>query len=326
MVRASVAEVAIAFQSAKGAAAAASTHRFSIVDGLPSPVAVPVAVPDVRTTRIAGGAYVPTPHAEGDVKAIARPRMIGALLYGALGAKSVSGASDPWTHTITLGATLPWVTVWRSFAGLLDERFVDSRISKLVIESRHGQVVHVTFGILSGSPRYRTAAETTATLETTQHFEHVHATGALLLEGVAIRSIDEWTLTITPGLVMEKTLAGPVPRMSGVGQISLTAAYKPADAAFYRRAVYGATSPANDALAVSTPLVLAGSPVGVQFTLTAAASPERSLRIAIPQVTLDPLSLQPANAPVRTALVLNAYAPAAGSPITATLKNGVSSY
>lgn len=328
MVSASIAEVALAIQTAKGSAAATSTQRFNVLDGSPSPSTEPQAEPDVRTTRIAGAAWIPAAYGQGDVRAVVRPKMIGALLYGALGSKSVSGAGDPYTHVFTLGATLPYLTVWRHFGGILNERFVDSRISRLVISSRNGRTVDTTVGIIAGSPRYRTAQETTAALEELQAFVHWHGSGALLVEGVAVRSIDEWTLTISPGVIVEQTLAGPVPRMSGVAQISLTVGYKPADAAFYRRVAYGSASPANDALATSVPLVLAGSPVGVQFTLTAATGPTRSLRIAIPQVVLDLPSLTP-NGGGRVAestLSLTAYAPAAGSPITATLTNGVASY
>jgi hypothetical protein len=319
-------EIALAIQSAKGSAAASSAFRFNVVSGMPEAIVEPVAVPDVRTTRIAGGAYVPTPQGGGESTALCRPRMVGALLYGVLGAKAVSGSSDPWTHTITLGSLLPWLTVWRSIGGILNERFVDARITGLTISSRAQQIVTVSFTIASGSPRFRTSQETTATLEETQHFEHDHATAALLVEGTAFRSIDEWTLQITPGIVMESTLAGWVPRMSGVSKITLTAAYRPADASLLLRAAYGSASPSNDAAATTTPLVLAGSPVGVQFTLTAATGPERSLRIAIPQVVLAPPKLQPAPGSLRTLLTMEAYAPAAGSPITATLKNNLSAY
>ena len=326
---ASIGEIAIAIQSAKGSAAASSSFRFPITGPLPTAMKDPVPETTVQTKRIPAGAWTPAAHGAGALAALARPRMIGALLYGALGAKSVSGASDPWTHTLTQGATLPWLTIWRHYAGILNERFVDARISKLTLSSRSGQPVSVVAEILAGSPRYRTAQETTATLEQTQGFEHRHGTAALLFEGAALRSISDWTLTIANGLVIEQTLAGPVPRMNGLAQISLSVAYRPADAALWRRVVYGSTSPANDALASTTPLELGGSPAGVQFTLTVATSPERSLRVAIPRLTVDVPTVQ-ANlrgGPVRDTIELTALDPGgATSPITVTLKNGQSSY
>ena len=322
----SIAEIALAIQSAKGTAAASSTFRMPVVAGQPEVVSAVQAGPGVRSTRIAGDPWRPVPYGAGDVTCVLRPRAIGALLYAALGAKAVSGASDPWTHTITLGATLPWLTVWRHLAGGLNERFVDCRLSKLTISSQHGSPVQVTFGIVSGSPRYRTTQETTATLETTQHFEHVHGSAALLLEGTAYRTIESWVLSIDTGVGIEQTIGGPVARQQGRARIGLQATYRPADAALWRRVVYGSASPANDAVAVSTPLELAGSPAGVQFTLTAALGPERSLRIAIPRVTVDPMAMQPNTRGdvLRNTIALQAFATT--TPITATLKNGVSAY
>lgn len=323
---ASVAEIALAIQTAKGSAAAASTFRFPVMAGLPEDVRPTNTANEQRSTRMGGEPWSMTPYAAGGSTIAMRPRAIGALLYGVLGAKAVSGASDPWTHTLTLGSALPYLTVWRSFAGGLNERFVDARLSKLAIESRAGEVVKATFELLSGSPRYRTAQETTATLETTQHFEHVHGAAALLLENVAYRSIDEWSLSIDSGLAIEETLAGPQAKLNGPAQILVTARVRPADAALWRRAVYGSASPANDAAAVSTPLELAGSPAGVRFTLTAATGPERSLRIDVPRVVLEPMPMQPdaQGGAVRNTLQMRAYPTT--TPITATLKNGVSAY
>jgi len=76
-----------------------------------------------------------------------------ALLTWALGADAVSGASDPWTHTITLADNLPYLTVEAGFfedltasptiSGLID-RVTDCKIGSLQIDAETGKPVLLT--------------------------------------------------------------------------------------------------------------------------------------------------------------------------------------
>lgn len=322
-------EIAIALQSARGTAATVSTQRsFTVSDGF-EPTFGLNENPELRTGRIGGAPWRNATGGAGDVVAIVRPKMIGLLLYAALGAKSVSGASDPWTHTFTLAASLPWVTVWRHFAEISDVRYMDARISKLVIASRSGAPVTAYVSLVAASAAYRTAKETTAAVETADNFEHRHGASALLVEGSSFSTIGDWVLTIESGVALEQSLSGPMPRLNGLAKISMTFGHVVTDAALWNRMIFGSASPSNLAAPSTGPLTLAGSPVGIQFKLTEQASPERSLQIALPQLALGPIEgWQPAlgAGPVNLRTTLLAYAPAAGSPITATLKNSQSSY
>jgi Phage tail tube protein len=324
------AELAFAFQSAKGVVAASSSERMFVFGGtLPGPVKALRADPNVSTTRIALGPVHETIQAAGSPRFQVRPESIGALLYAVLGAKAVAGASDPWTHTITLGASLPYLTVWRHAAGVLNERLMDCRVASLTLEGRAGAPLTGTVGILGGTAVYRTAQETTAAAETADPLLFRHGAGALRLEGAAVSSISAFTLAIAAGVAIVETLAGPVPMLSGPAVITLQAEQELVDAALWNRLVYGSATPANLAVPTLTALELAGSPAGIEFTFTEQAAPERSLRLALPRVAVAPpdgFEPSPAWAKPRLRATYQAFKPAAGSPITATLKNALSTY
>lgn len=329
MTSANEAEIAIALQSARGTPAGASTQRSNVARGLPDPLFALNANPEVRAARIGGRPWIPA-GAGGvgnDFELVIRPKIAGLLLYAALGAKAVSGASDPWTHTFTLANTVPWLTVWRHFGGITDERLTDCKISKLVISGRNGGLVTMSASIVGASTAFRTAQETAVAVESADPFFYRYGAGALLVEGVAFSAISGWTLTIDTGIRLEQGLGGPMPRMAGLATISLTIDHIVSDGALWKRMLYGSSSPSNLAAPAAVPLTLAGSPVGVQFTLTASAS--RSLRIALPQVALGPIfghDPTMSYGPIRQQTGLLAYAPASGSPITATLLNSQSAY
>jgi len=331
MASAGIAELAFAIQTAKGSPAAASTRRIYLSGGsLPSAKKATSTENYVRSTRIAGEAFTGSVPATGAPEAFVRPGMIGAILYAVLGAKAVSGASDPWTHTFTMGASLPYLTFWRHFAGLFNERISDARLSRVTLSGRSGQPLRVLFEILSGVPVHRTAQETSVTVETSDTFFMHHGSGALKIEGTAISSISAFTLTIDAAVALVETLAGPVPLLAGRSSIRMQVDQAIVDASLWNRLIFGSSSPSNLAAPVLTPLELAGSPAGFEFTFTEQASPERSLKLAIPRVILAEMPDTPPSTAydlARMQPVYEAIAPAGGvSPLTATLKNAVSAY
>lgn len=323
-------ELAFAFQSARGTPAPSSTERVYLVGGtMPAPQKEPAAEPYTSTSRISLAPYVDSIRPSGSPLMLVRPESIGALLYAVLGAKAVAGASDPWTHTLTLGASLPYMTFWRSSPGSLNERISDARLARLTLSGASGAPLQAALDIIGGSVAYRTAKEASAALESNDALLHRHGAGALRVEGVAVASISAWQLTIDAAVAMVETLAGPVPMLNGRASIILQAEQALVDASLWNRLMYGSASPANLAAATITPLELAGSPAGVEFTFTEQASPERSLRLAMPRVALlrpsgfDP---HPDYRPDRMVALYQAFKPASGSPLTATLKNAVSAY
>lgn len=326
-----VAEVAFAIQSAKGTPAATSTERVYLVAGeIPAAPKVTQPRSSTTTTRIAPAGYVSSIRPGGSFRMIVRPESIGALLYAVLGAKAVAGASDPRTHTFTLATSIPWLTVWRHVGGFLNERLADVRIARLVLSGEAGKPLQATVDLLGGSLAYRTAQETAVVVETSDAMLFHHGAGALRVEGVAVSSIDRFTLTIDAGVRVVETLAGPLPFLDGKAKITAELDQALVDAALYNRLVYGSATPANLAAPTLTPLELAGAPAGLELTFTEQATPERSLRLAVPRVLLLPiggLEARPGWGPQRQRLDLEAVAPAGGvSPLTATLKNALAAY
>lgn len=326
-----IAELAFAIQSAKGTPASAATRRIYLSGGsLPAPSKIAVADTAVTTTRIPRDPIVARVPVAGAPEAFARPGMLGALLYAALGAKSVSGASDPFTHVFTMGASLPYLTLWRHYAGILNERMSDVRISRLTISGRSGDPLRVSFAVESGIIGYRTAQETAVAAETADTFLMANGHGALRIEGVAVTSISAFSLTIIPNVTLVDTLTGPTPMLSGRSSIVVQADQQLVDATLWNRMVYAASSPANLAGPSLVPLELAGSPAGIEFVFTEQATPERSIKLALPRVavsTIEGMNPNTGYAMARMSPTYEAFAPAGGvSPLTATLKNSIASY
>lgn len=330
MANPNAAELAFAIQSAKGSPSASSTERIYLVGGAqPSPGKVAYPSNSVATTRISEGPIVDSIRPAGSPEFIVRPESIGALLYAVLGAKSVTGAADPWTHTFTLGTSLPYMTFWRHSAGVLNERLSDTRVARLVLSGGSGQPLRGVVDVVGGAAHSRSAQETTAVAEAPDPLLFRHGAGALKIEGTAVSSISNFTLTVNAGVAVVETLAGPMPFLSGLASITLDAEQALVDASLWNRLLYGSASPANLTAATITPLELAGSPAGIEFTFTEQAAPERSLRLALPRVAvLQPTGFDPdpTYGTGRMGVTYQAFKPASGSPLTATLKNAVSAY
>jgi hypothetical protein len=325
MINRGAGEIALALQTARGSVASVSTQRSNVVSNDLDPTFGLNPNPEVRVGRIAGTPWRSATGGEGQFTIAVRPKIIGLLLYAALGSKSVSGASDPWTHTFTLGSTIPWLTAWRHYAGIENDRFMDARLTSLTITSTSKGLVTAQASLVAATAAYRTAQETTAAVESADLFEHRHGASALLVEGTSFSPIDAWSLTIRTGVALEQSLAGPMPRMTGLASIAMVIHHTVPDMALWRRMIYGSSSPSNLAAPATAPLVLAGSPVGVQFTLTEQTGPTRSLRIALPSVALGPidgLEPIPSYGPAEATTSLLAY----GTTMTATLLNSQSAY
>lgn len=326
----SIAELAFAIQSAKGSAAAASAFRIRLSGGFTiQPDKPATRSGGVSTGRVALSGYVPSVRARGEPESYLRPTFVGALLYAVLGAKAVSGSSDPWTHTFTVANTQPWLTFWRQSGGVIFERFVDCKVTQLRLSSKAGEPVRVAFTVLGIDSRYRTTAETTVSVETGPAFLHRHAQGALLVEGAAVAEIDDLDVVIDSGTTVRDTLAAYDMKDGPRATITARVAQRLVSAALWNRLNYGSASPANDAVATTGVLELGGSPAGLRFTWTLQAAPARSLQIDVPRVMVaDYGGQQPSvrATPMRQEIAYEALKPASGSALTAILKNARSAY
>lgn len=330
MVAANIANVAWAIQGSKGSPASSSTHRIYLAGGdQPHSETVKEDFEETTGGQMRSDSYISQVSVAGAPEMFVMSDMIGSLLYAVLGAKAVSGASDPYTHTFTASTSLPYLTFWRMLANSLFEKFADCKVVGLRIHGESGKPLRVTPRILGLSPSFLTAAEATATIEITNRFLHYDGSGALLVEGSAISSISSFDIDIDRGGALQPgDSLTPFDVTESLFGITVTTDQLVSDMALWNRMHYGSASPSNAAVPTSAPLELAGSPAGLEWTWTRVAS-TRTLKIAIPRVQVEPFDQQPTTGadPLRRQVTYKAFAPSGGgSPLTATLKNGKSSY
>lgn len=323
-----IANLRFAIQSAQGTPEATSDYGLYLAGGT-QVGAMRTDEPFEETTgaRMKADRYASEVHAEGAPEFYVVPNAIGALLYGALGAKSVTGAGDPYTHVFTPATSRPWFTFWRNLGDLIYEESSDCKIDQLVISGESGKPLRVTANVHGLRPRHQTAAETTATIETTNRFLFYDGDGALDLEGSAVASIRAFTLTISNnGELIPGDSLIPIDISEGELTVSLQITKLLLAASLRNRLYYGGASPSNDAEAVATVLELGGTP-SVDFTFTRVAA-SRSLQIELPRLALQPFELQPGtgNSPLTESLTFEALQPSGDDAITATLLNGQASY
>lgn len=129
-----LAALGVAKQSAFGTPAANPTYLMGVRGGTPAKVDID-QTPEDRTSMDYRGVSEMNRNAvvhgvESSIRAHAAS--IGLLLYGALGAIASSGAG-PYTHVITPGMALPYLTFWGLFGGNTIERVQDCLIDRLEI-------------------------------------------------------------------------------------------------------------------------------------------------------------------------------------------------
>lgn len=162
-----IAFVGISKQTAKGAAAAAATYGLGVRGGSTLMVdlqqendaitfASRVSAYDNRLSVTPGAA----------IQTRAWPRSIGLLLYGALGSINTTGAG-PYTHTITPGSSLPYLT----FFSQLDTEYhkiADCKVNTLTIGWSERAPVEVDFDLLGITATLYTSSYTTTNDENGQ--------------------------------------------------------------------------------------------------------------------------------------------------------------
>jgi Phage tail tube protein len=130
--------IAIAKQTAKGAAATTPTHKYQLA-------AAPTLYPTKTRERLEstdsgrdmGLSYTQRISVEGDFAVYLYPDGAGPLLYSTMGAVAHSGTTT-FTHTITPANDLPWYTIWRMVGANIFEKFTDCKIGQVQIEGEAG--------------------------------------------------------------------------------------------------------------------------------------------------------------------------------------------
>lgn len=174
----------IGVQTAKGTPAASPTVR-AFFAAAPS---IQPYITDARYTmtdgsRDAGDPYVSQMGVQGDIPVYAHPDLMAILWHAVLGANADSGASDPFTHTATPANDLPYVTIWRSIAGVIFEKYTDCKVDTLTIDGQAGQPLVVTLGIKGITSTF--GSNETGNPTTTSPYLYMHGAGLLKVDTVA---------------------------------------------------------------------------------------------------------------------------------------------
>ncbi len=325
-----IGNIRFAFQSAQGTAAMASVYGARLAGGsMVGPMRTDETFEETTGAQMREARYVSEVHAAGAPEMYVPPNAAAGLLYGVLGAVDTTGAADPWSHAITAATTRPWMTWWRSLGGLLFGKSTDCKVDQLVISGEANKPLRMTATVQGLDPRHATAEEATAAIEIANRVIYYDGNGTLDLEGVAVPCMRSFTLTISRnGEMIPGDGIGPCDITEGEFTIALSAVKLFSTASLYNRVMFGSATPADNAAVTTSILELGGA--GVDFTFTrvgAAPGPERSLRLVLPRMVVDPFEPQPGtgNSPLLENLTMNALQPAGGvSPITATVLNGLS--
>jgi hypothetical protein len=333
MVAGNVADIALGIQAAKGTPSIISSVRSFLMDGGIIPIRETKDVEETSGGRLRNTAFVAATRGEGSPKFAARPGMLGMLLYGAFGAKAVTGAGDPWTHTFTLALTQPYLTAWRSLNGLF-ERFTDCKITSLNFESTSGGILAVTAGIVGLAPAFKSAIEPTGAAETTEPFLHMDGKGQFLVETVPIASVAATRLNFGTGVsvIYGDSIVGDQ-ATEGMQEAVIELEQTISNYAEWNRFHYGTTTPADNAAPTPGIIELAASGVDIKYSKRQAsgadAVPARSLQFTATRLQILAIDGQDSNNngdPVKRTVRYKVYAPASGSGLTAILKNGVTAY
>jgi hypothetical protein len=176
-----------AVQTAKGVYPAAPTHFFQVTEGglggKPNVDALNVADGGMWSPTIKRIGYVET---GGQPTLTAQPSGIGLILYAAFGAKSVSGAGDPYTHLFTPATAMsgfPYLTFWQKF----DTKWVqfrDCQVAGLEIEcSVDNKFMRLKPTIIGMQPEKVIAAPGAPATEETDVIHWVDAAGYWCIDG-----------------------------------------------------------------------------------------------------------------------------------------------
>lgn len=324
--------VRFAIQTAEGTPATASAFGLRMAGG---------SMPQVRATdqvyREADGVQAPSSMfraeswSEGAPEFHVYPRSVAALLYLALGGYAVAGAGDPYTHTITPADEPPFATIWTNKGGLYHDQHDDMRISQLVIRGSAGGLLTVAVTWVGKKGTYDSAEETTVTPEVTQVFRYYDGRAALKVEGTAVATMREYTLTINRNVSRQGgDDLHPVSLDMGALDVTCQATMKVTSAALRNRILYGGATPSNGAVVVKDVLEAAGSPAGLQFVHTRVADapgPGRSLSLAVPLVAVIPFEVPITTEPGQLYIPITFQGlKGAGQIITAVVKNNVATY
>lgn len=326
----------IAKQTAEESVAANAEFQIPIYSGIINPVEARGEHEATDTLDYRRGDYKQSAAVEGSVVVPSLPSSIGRLVQAHLGTDTISGAADPYLHTITKAATPPWVTAWvarPTVAGGYEwDRFEDCFIKALEFQIANGMVVKAQAEFLGKKAKTNVSAPTITTtevLDSTGPWHHMAgATLDLDLDATPgasqVRNIQSGTIRFGYEQATLLQTDELTPRYRDLGLWSLGCSLDTVHENYeaYRATYFGSKS-AADAYASQT--VVRGA-LDFTFPVGAVANADRTLQIQLPslQFSLTPAAVDVSGASVKAQLTAKLQHPGSGEPATVLVKNATS--
>jgi hypothetical protein len=177
----------------------------------------------------------------------------GLYMSQMLGTDVVTGAADPWTHTITSSTTSGgWGTWWQKVGAAVGpsrELYSDTKLTKLVMSCSDKQnVMHYAMDLASVNPAETFTTDAAKTEDATDPYYYTETEGAITFDGSVFSEVNEEMLEIDTGM---KPYYGNAPiavqLIEAKGTIIRTLKTIVTDETLkkYRKAIYGEEAPAT---------------------------------------------------------------------------------
>lgn len=326
-------QVAIAKQTAKGTAASTAEFAIPVFEADFNPVQDRIRHEVADGNAYRPGGFITTNRAEGRAVFASFPDSVSRLLHAHMGADAVTGAADPWTHTITRSATQPWHTVWvkRPVPGgtYQWDRFEDVRARGLDIMWASGTQLKVGLDMLGLEAVVDASAPTITTTNSLDNSEEYHtwAGSTLLLDIDAtpavtqVSNLQEATIRLAyegmePIYTDEVT---PQDIHQGLWSVEFSTSGFLQDYGAYKATFFGSDTASDTGLSST---IVKGS-LDFTFPVGPVANADREMTVAIPsvefQMTAPAVDVSAGPVPVQITGILSK--PASGEPVTFTVKN-----
>lgn len=228
----------------------------------------------------------------GDVEIQVQPENAGLFHAQIIGADTVTGGSDPYTHTIATSNALGGYGTWWSDVGNTvrnREVYWDTKIAKSVFEAgTDKRVAHQTMSLMSLKPAEVYTTNPTKTEDATDPYLWTEVSGAVSIDGTVIKEVEGEVLEIDTAM---KAFSGDqvetLQLIEQKGKITRTIRSILTDETqlkFYKM-LYNTTTPADGTRPTLDVLYFALSTL---YTRSAS----RSISITTPRVAVNPSDLQ----------------------------------
>jgi len=329
----------LAKQTAEGSAASTAEYKVPVYSADLQNQQSRTTLEIADGTSFSPGQYIDGSMWQGSVEWGAFPSSLPRIMAAHLGAScdTITGAADPWTHTLVRTDTPLWHTVWMgrptSGGGVEYDQIVDALAKSFIVNYQNGQLVHVTTEFMAKNSNGVATAPTFTTTETMTAagygYTWLPAAASQLKLDLAvspavttITNLQSFTLTCDyPNMAMEATNAvTPAFFNPGRWTLGFTATFIVQDWQAYNLTLYGSVTPA-----ANTPLSAVVTSGSADFTLDVGptANANRTFQITLPnlQFSLQPPTPAVDGSGITATLTGVLQAPAAGAPATFKIKN-----